>query len=689
MGKFYELFHMDADIGVKELGLTYMKGKYAHAGFPETSFAIHASALVEKGYKVARIEQTEKPSDVSVRIKETGSSEASGKVVRRDLCSIISPATRIFDCFDLEVDSRSISTSNQTSIGFGLLMSVVELASNSLTNTAIKLGVCILDSSIANSDESFNSHLSNLPPVLHDLVKSGDVVEDSVLSLSALGSIIHLLRRCLVDEQILSSGTFSIYFPDDYPKNVVVNSEGYIGKYGTILSLVNHCMTSSGKRCMTNLVCHPLYHKKDIEERLDAIERLLTLDGQEMTNLRKDTFKGSFDVKNAKKEAVIIPHKGFIAEYDASFEKIERIELKLAKYLDKLKKLLNCKNIKYWGSDRSRYLIEIPTDIVSGTNFLSDFEFKSQRKGFKRYSSPKCQNLFSELIIAEESKKSALQNRLSMIDCLVAFSYFSSGVVTNGILTRPMLIESPTPLLEIKDGYHPCLSTVKTNIVSNSISMGTSNENMFTTLLITGPNMGGKSTLMRQTAIIVILAQLGCYVPCSSCILTPVDRIFARLGASFDHPNSGESTFYVELAETAVMIKQATRHSLILLDELGRGTATHDGLAIAFSILKDLDTSKILPIHMVFMECLVNDELHETNNQNRITFLYQVKNGICPKSYGFHVARLAGMNEKIVTRAIEMAKIMERTSLINELIQAQKNKKEFNLISLCKQISNL
>ncbi|KAF0989083.1 hypothetical protein HZS_3826, partial [Henneguya salminicola] len=833
MGKFYELFHMDADIGVKELGLIYMKGKSAHAGFPETSFATHASALVEKGYKVARIEQTEKPSDVSARIKETGQVGASDKLVRRDLCNIMSPATRIFDSFDLECDNRLFSRQESlNSVNYDAQHTIKDLfSSNYFSNIENKKTI--------NGDKD---SMSSWPPILKDIIKKGSDQDSSLLCVSALGPIIYKLKRHLIDEQIISVSRFSIYTPYDslnYQSNtinaqtnmviddnalrnldVIVNSEGYIGKYGTILSLVNHCVTPSGKRHMFNLVCHPLFHKVDIDERLDAIEDFLFMDNHEFVQIRQELgetpdlerllfrlnsfkvlhgsnnhpqnnaiifnehffnkkkvddlisvvsgfeklfsiysclkkkgfksrlilnllsfenepqdttfktledivaffsqFKSSFDIIKAKREAIIIPHEGFIPQYDNAIAGIKKIESELQDYLEDLKNQLNCKSLKYWGSDRSRYLIEIPTSMIN-SNMLEDFELKSQRKGFKRYSSHVCQDLLSKLIVMEETRNKTLSHvfillieklithkhiliefvkKISMIDCLMSFAYFSSGSITNGILTRPKIAESSNPFIEIKNGYHPCLSAIKTDTVSNNLSIGTC-DNYSTTMLITGPNMGGKSTLMRQTAIIVILAQLGCYVPSSYCTLTPVDRIFARLGASFDHPNSGESTFFVELAETSVAINRATSHSLILLDELGRGTATHDGLAIAYSILKfisqrikcrtlfsthyhyiarDLNSKNNLPIQMAYMECMVNEDLPDTDPGSRITFLYKVKKGICPKSYGFHVARLAGMPENIVQRAINMAKIMERNSLINEMIQAKNTSKELDYL---------
>eukprot|EP00816_Leptocylindrus_hargravesii_P006082 CAMPEP_0196817012 /NCGR_PEP_ID=MMETSP1362-20130617/58315_1 /TAXON_ID=163516 /ORGANISM="Leptocylindrus danicus, Strain CCMP1856" /LENGTH=198 /DNA_ID=CAMNT_0042194543 /DNA_START=38 /DNA_END=630 /DNA_ORIENTATION=+ len=175
--------------------------------------------------------------------------------------------------------------------------------------------------------------------------------------------------------------------------------------------------------------------------------------------------------------------------------------------------------------------------------------------------------------------------------------------------------------------------------------------------------MGGKSTLLRQTCLICIMAQMGCYVPATSCELTPMDRIFTRLGAS-DSILQGQSTFFVELAETAAALRGATTRSLVIMDELGRGTATFDGTAIAsaavrhlvqrngclalfathyHSLLKDWEACP--NVMLGHMECMVDTD---SNEEQRITFLYTLGNGVCPKSFGINVARLAGLPQEVL-----------------------------------------
>ncbi len=187
--------------------------------------------------------------------------------------------------------------------------------------------------------------------------------------------------------------------------------------------------------------------------------------------------------------------------------------------------------------------------------------------------------------------------------------------------------------------------------------------------------MSGKSTLLRQTCIAIIMAQLGCFVPAQSCRMTIFDRIFTRIGAN-DNILSGQSTFMVELSETNKILQGATPKSLVILDELGRGTSTFDGYAIAYAVLAHLSqstrccglfsthygllTSEFSPplcptptVRLMHMACQVDE------NQRDVTFLYRLIDGVCPRSYGMNVAGMAGIPEPIIARAEEKGREME------------------------------
>jgi DNA mismatch repair protein MutS len=189
-------------------------------------------------------------------------------------------------------------------------------------------------------------------------------------------------------------------------------------------------------------------------------------------------------------------------------------------------------------------------------------------------------------------------------------------------------------------------------------------------LVITGPNMGGKSTYMRQTALIVLLAHIGCYVPAERAVIGPVDRIFTRIGAS-DDLAGGRSTFMVEMTETANILHHATSHSLVLMDEIGRGTSTYDGLALAWACAIDLASRirayTLFATHYFELtalpesfEGIVNVHLDAVEHEDRIVFLHAVKEGAADRSYGLHVAALAGVPPGVIAQARRRLEELER-----------------------------
>src|SRR5262249_50959119 len=189
--------------------------------------------------------------------------------------------------------------------------------------------------------------------------------------------------------------------------------------------------------------------------------------------------------------------------------------------------------------------------------------------------------------------------------------------------------------------------------------------------LITGPNMGGKSTYLRQAALIAILAQMGSFVPAESATLPVIDRIFTRIGAS-DNLARGRSTFMVEMTETAVILNTATARSFIVLDEIGRGTATFDGLALAWAVVEHIHTKTrartLFATHYHELTELAEQLTGVTNLQvsvkeagDHIIFLRRVERGRADRSYGIEVARLAGLPPAVIERAREVLKLHERT----------------------------
>ncbi|XP_059500761.1 DNA mismatch repair protein Msh3 isoform X2 [Stegostoma tigrinum] len=274
-------------------------------------------------------------------------------------------------------------------------------------------------------------------------------------------------------------------------------------------------------------------------------------------------------------------------------------------------------------------------------------------------------------------------SHLATIDCIFSLA----AVAKQGGYTRPIVLEEQRQIM-IKNGRHPIIDVLmgeQEQYVPNSTELHGDGQRV---MVITGPNMGGKSSYIKQVALITIMAQIGSYVPAEEAVIGIVDNIYTRMGAS-DNIYKGQSTFMEELTEAAEIIKKATSRSLIILDELGRGTSTHDGIAIAYATLehfiKDVksltlfvthyppvcELEKLYPknIRNYHMAFLLNEEVHEPNGSveelqpELITFLYQVTEGAADRSYGLNVAKLASIPEEVLKKAAQKSKELE--SLMN------------------------
>ncbi|XP_018403551.1 PREDICTED: probable DNA mismatch repair protein Msh6 [Cyphomyrmex costatus] len=862
IGKFYELYHMDAVIGVNELSLTYMRGEFAHSGFPEIGYGRYSASLIERGYKIARIEQTENPEMMAVRCSKMTKPTKFDKVVKREICQVSTRGTRVYTPLDVEA-----STPNSN-----YLLSLVEKCD--LSSMISSFGVCFIDTTIGEFylgqfvDDRCNSRLLTLlahhPPV-HVLYERGNLSQKTLqlinntlpaalkeplqreaqfwsattvlkklheenyfkkesdssfawpeglkpylnegdslgltpadnkeLALHALGGCVSLLKEFLLEQQLLAQGYFNTYIPPDFSTAnsrtglnnantmvidaVTIKNLRLFGE-GSLINVLDRCCTAFGKRLLREWVCRPSCRKTVIMERQEAVkelmdrmdvmqsarailstlpdlERLLSKihaqgnvariknhpDGRaimfegptyskrvivdftmtlakfeevlkfielfddfksrlitrhtqyepngEFPHLREtlDYFKTAFDHEGAKKQGYIVPKKGVDAEYDSVLTELADIKEDLDKYLEKQKQHFGVK-VTFHGTDRKRYQIEIPESQVKKVG--SGYELQSQRKGFKRYYTAEAKELLTRQMSAEEHKDKVLKDlnrrifaqfsekydmwhtavyKLATMDVLISLADYA----WNGDMCVPEIhdgIDSEI-FIKIKDGQHPCI--MSDNFIPNDTLLATDGAASF--MILTGPNMGGKSTLMRQVGLITIMAQIGSYVPASSCCITLVDRIFTRLGAN-DDILAGQSTFLVELSETAAILQHATPYSLILLDELGRGTSTYDGTAIAaavvdaltklkcrtlfsthyHSLVEDYKTNE--EVTLAHMACMVETEEEEEVSQETVTFLYKLSEGACPKSYGFNAARLAGVPSIITKRAHEIASQMEQ-----------------------------
>ncbi|XP_039760055.1 probable DNA mismatch repair protein Msh6 isoform X3 [Pararge aegeria] len=867
VGKFYELYHMDAAVGVNELGFSYMKGEFAHSGFPESAYARMVSTLVSKGYKVARVEQTETPDMMQERCRKNGLTSKYDKVVRREICQV---SLRGAQALGLQDSGPAQAASEH-------MLAIAEEENNGRST----YGVCFLDTTIGQfhmgqfADDKHSSRLlttlAHYPPALivfdrkhttartkkllsthcHNarrepanmwppektlktlaekyyktnadgdwpegikpFLNDGDALgltpaANCYLAIKALGGCVSYLTGCLLDIQILGMAQFEEYSPPDVlnttlsPEDKVENqwrggntmvldaitlrNLRIVQDEGCLYDKVNFCSTPMGKRLLYQWVCSPCCDLAVVKERQEAIkamfenqelcqdaknilttlpdlDRLLAkihalgnfnksknhpdsraifyeekkyskrkvldfisvLNGftaaLKLTELFSDTesdmlkritqfspdgrfpdyrgtlkfFKEAFNQKEAEKEGRILPGEGVDQEYDSTLQTIKEIEEDLKEYLEEQEKYFKCR-LHYVGTDKKRYQIEVPQNAASRAG--SEYNLEGARKGFKKFSTSETKEFLARMTAAEEQKTNVLKDLsrrifekfsssynqwesaikcIATLDILLSFTEFTRQQSGDVCLPDVTFEKGQKPYINIVEGRHPCIPIVN-DFIPNDTQLGVDNARL---LLLTGPNMGGKSTLMRQVGLLTVLAHLGSYVPAQECSLSLVDRIFTRLGAS-DDILSGQSTFLVEMNETAAIVKHATLHSLVLLDELGRGTSTYDGTAIASGVCVELAERSCRVVfsthyhslvhHLAshpgvqlgHMACMVEtDETtpdnDETIPEETITFLYKLSPGACPKSYGFNAARLAGIPREITARAHQVSRNLEK-----------------------------
>uniref|UniRef100_A0A182VWN4 DNA mismatch repair protein n=1 Tax=Anopheles minimus TaxID=112268 RepID=A0A182VWN4_9DIPT len=885
VGKFYELYHMDAEVGVTELGFSFMKGEFAHSGFPEAAYDRMSTTLVEKGFKVARVEQTETPDMMQERCKTERTNSKFDKVVRREICQITLMGTEVFG------QQVSITANHQPRY----MLAITETGRQGMGS---RYGVCFIDTSIGlfhlgefdddNQQSRLLTFLSHYPPVLilHERAGSGNMSEGTLrilrtllanvkrealthgsqfwsgettlkhlaetvyggsmseeskwppvlrtmlddadslgltpkesyqLALKALGGCVWYLQRCLLDQQVLSLATFEEYVPLDENKETVsgtieqrlgaaqakrfmvldsitLNNLKIVGPEGSLVDRMDHCCTKFGKRLLYSWVCAPSCVKEVILQRQEAVSELIenvdllqdvrqilgqlpdmerhlaqihgfglalnnhparrailyeehvygkkkmrdfiaTLKGfQSLLALPRmfagvsskllvrltqkptsnpsgafpsmekqiEFFENSFDHENALKSGSIVPEKGLDAEYDAIEQEIKDLNDELEEYLVKQGKFFGC-TVKYFGNDKKRFQLEVPE--ARAKKATSDYTLEGTKTGknaAKRFHTEETRHFLKQMMQLEDRRKSVLKDLarriferfsrdyemwkgcLDLVGTLDVLTSLAEYARSEGLVCVPELLDGCESFVEIEEGIHPCLaSDAAENYIPNGITIG--GEGQANLVLLTGPNMGGKSTLMRQVGLLTVMAQIGSRIPAQSCRMTLIDRIFTRLGAS-DDIMAGHSTFLVELNETSAILKHATADSLVLLDELGRGTATYDGTAVAGAVvhfLADLKCRTMFSTHyhnlvdsfhedpritLGHMACMVENDDGDDPTQETVTFLYRYTDGACPKSYGFNAAKLAGMPAAIIKRAYDLSKTVEAEALKRKIL---------------------
>ncbi|WP_195332382.1 DNA mismatch repair protein MutS [Weissella cibaria] len=762
LGDFYELFNDDAVLGSQllELTLTQRNKNSAEpipmAGVPHHAAQNYIDILVDKGYKVAVVEQMENPA------------EAEG-MVKREVVQLVTPGTRMRTSADAAKENNYLVSLSMTPAGgFGLAytdLSTGEVKATTVTATGgvlneisrletkeivtnatlpddlmanlTSLGILVShqDEEAANAETSYLTQQLTMP----EQKEAADVL---------LAYLFATQKRSLDHLQMASSYEIAQYLKLD--RNSRANLELTVNlrtqqRSGTLLWLLDNTKTAMGGRALKQWLEQPLLDRETIEQRYDKIGELLK-DFFSRAALQ-ETLKSVYDLERlAGRVAYGTANGRDLLQLRNSLRQVPDIMVTLgdldpAVFGDLLRRIDPVSDIEKListaiaeeppisvtdgGVIRAGYntrLDEYRSVMKNGKQWLAELEAKERSEtgisslkiGFnkvfgyyievtkanidkldpdrytrkqtlvnaERFITPELKDR-EQMILEAETKSSDLEYQLftevreqikynitriqKLAATLAELDVLQSlaTVAEDYKFTRPELTDKQR--LVIKDGRHPVVEKVlgHQSYVANDVFM----DEDETIMLITGPNMSGKSTYMRQLALTVVMAQIGSYVPASEAELPIFDQIFTRIGAA-DDLISGNSTFMVEMSEANTAIQNATKRSLILFDELGRGTATYDGMALAQAIIEHVHNNTkaktLFSTHYHELTAL-SDELPNLRNvhvgateeNGELVFSHKVLTGPADQSYGINVAKLAGLPDSLIDRAADILANLE------------------------------
>ncbi len=792
LGDFYEMFFEDAILASRILELT-LTGKQAGledrvpmCGIPHHAYASYAETLVDKGYKVAIVEQLEDP-------------KLTKGMVKRDVVQIITKGTRL----DSEIDSKSnnfIANIYDFEYCYGISyadISTGEIYAELLEGNKDKLIKEVVKKNfkevIVNTAidreivERLRTNYNILVTITKEILESNDYnyIYKNIEDERIIETLNHLLYYILETKKgdlhhlqechVVKSSQY-LEFDSNTEKNLeLVETIRTRDRQYSLLWLLDKCKTAMGSRYLKNSILNPLRDKLEIERRYDIVSKLSTefilrddlikcldnvydlerivgritygnLNAKDLLQLKTslkelprikeilhsinfdkeiDTFEEVYSLldRAIEEDAPFTLHEGHLIKkgYNSELDELKNISSNSKDFILQIEKeekmRTGIKNLKVGYNKVFGYYIEVSK---GQKNLIKDeygYERKQTLSNAERYITPLLKEK-ENIILGAEEKIINLEYKLFMdirevvkryagslqktakvlseIDMLESFSIVSD----NYKFVRPKLEEDRA--LKLIDCRHPVVEQVmKDKYIPNDIVMDKTTD----ILLITGPNMAGKSTYMRQCAITIIMAQIGCFVPCKSATMPIFDKIFTRIGAS-DDLVAGESTFMVEMKEANYAIQEATENSLILFDELGRGTATYDGMSLAQAILEyihdKIKAKTMFSTHYHELTFLEKDLKHLKNvhvsaveENGSITFLHKVKNGAVDKSYGIHVASLAHLPESLIKRADEILNVYEHKNKKKEtftqtsLFELSDEKEEIKKNEIEEKIKNI
>lgn len=786
VGDFYEMFFEDAKEASKALELVLtgkdcgLTERAPMCGIPYHAASSYISRLISKGYKVAICEQVEDP-------------KLAKGLVKRDVVKVITPGTYIDESASgINLNTYLVSIyENEENIGLALTdISTGEFKVTSFTYfkttlfdelSKIMPKEIIVDNNISSDLENEIHSLTNAIITKKDIASfmvTDDELKNQFTEVVVDGldltskNVSKILLKYIFETQktSLTNINFLEYYNIVNYMTIDGNSRRNLeltesirdkNKKGSLLWVLDKTATAMGGRALKKYIDEPLIIKKEIENRLDAVEELfnevslnddlrellkniydierivgkvasLNVNGKDMISLKSSlekipeikkllkNFKRPLlvdyekkiddlkDIKDLLENAIYEEPSMTIKEgniikdgYNREVDELRQAKSHGKEWIASLeqseREITGIKSLKVGYNKIFGYYIEITKSnyaqipegryirkqtLANAERFItSDLkEMEDKILGAQENLINLEYQLFVEIRNKIESQISRLKQTARIIGNLDCLSTLALVALENDYV-KPTLNDNG--LIEIIDGRHAVVEKVigTGEFVSNDTILNNDDKEL---LLITGPNMAGKSTYMRQVAIITLLAQIGSFVPAKGANISICDKIFTRIGAS-DDLAGGKSTFMVEMWEVSNILKNATSNSLVLLDEVGRGTSTYDGLSIAWSVIEYITKTKKLKCKTLFAThyhelTKLEEEIHGVKNysvavkeiDNNVIFLRKIIEGSADQSYGIEVAKLAGLPDKVINRAKEILQGLEKNYSLNKEISPRK-----------------
>ena len=792
LGDFYEMFFEDAKIASGELDLVLtgrnagVEERVPMCGIPHHAANGYIQRLIQKGYKVAIVEQLEDPS------------LAKG-LVKRDVIKIVTPGTIMDEVSD---EKTTVYIASLHDFKFGLAVILCEMTTGELRAQLIDKHVMAIQKVLLGNNVREIVIQEKFDKKIVKMIEEMQTITVSYHNDNALKEEYRHLLNGIEDDRVETAfGVLTNYLDETQKRNMahlnaveMVYENDFLqmdfstkqnleltsslrsnSRSQTLWSFLDKCRSSMGSRLLKKWIEYPLVDTAMINRRLNAVEYLndnfITKDElrehlgfvYDMERLSARVAYGSANPRDILRLIKTLEHTPQIFElfHDCSaYEEFQSIDPCRELYdmiegaiidnppltlkdggvfvegyneeLDQVREI--GKNGKNWileleNKERERtgvkslkigynrvfgYYIEVTKTNLDSIKDEFGYVRKQTLTNAERFITQELKDKEDAIVHAQERsirleaelfnhllnqikvylpKLHDLSHALATIDALYALAEISSE---NGY-TRPQFHTGHS--IHMKEARHPILDRMMktTRYVSNDLEMGEDND----ILMITGPNMGGKSTYMRQTVLLVIMAQIGCFVPAKKAEMPIFDQIFTRIGAS-DDIMSGQSTFMVEMIEANNALQNATANSLILFDEIGRGTSTYDGMALAQAmieyIMRNIKAKTLFSTHYHELTEMaeknagirnVHVDVHEEDD--KVTFLYRVLDGKADKSYGINVARLAHLPSSVLERAKQILDNLElQPNMVKEvkppLVIEKENPQHMQIINQVKQV---